>query len=128
VALDGAGRRIFLQLIASADVLLEAGPAGRLGQLGLGPEAAAQNPRLVHVALSPFGSDGPWARYRELLGWDQERVAEGMGDGLFAGGGRAVCPRSCRRPSARSPRSPRTTARFWAVARRFDVDSRWDWL
>lgn len=42
-------------LLASADVLIEDGPLASL-QLH-----QARNPRLVHVSVTPFGLDGPWA-------------------------------------------------------------------
>ena len=52
-------------LIARADVFLEALTPGRPAALGLDYDAlAAANPRLIHCALTPFGQDGPWARYR----------------------------------------------------------------
>src|SRR5581483_5591826 len=41
---------------ASADVLLETSPPGRLPSLGLGcPELSAANPRLIYASLTPFG-------------------------------------------------------------------------
>jgi len=47
----------FAELVRSADVLFE---TGELAGAGLGADAlAALNPGLVHVALTPFGSDGP---------------------------------------------------------------------
>jgi crotonobetainyl-CoA:carnitine CoA-transferase CaiB-like acyl-CoA transferase len=64
------GRALFHRLVATADVLFESqGP-------GLHPELRYEalrttNPRLVHVTITSFGSDGPKARYAdsELIVW-----------------------------------------------------------
>ena len=63
-----AGRDILLQLIETADVLLESFRPGVMERLGLGYETLAQaNPRLIYCALSGYGSDGP---YRKRAGHD----------------------------------------------------------
>src|SRR5205807_462180 len=54
------GRALFLELAARADAVLETEPTPGLGW----PELRAQNPRLVHVALTPFGEAGPRAGWR----------------------------------------------------------------
>lgn len=58
-------RATLLRLIATADVLVESEPVGRLEQLGLGDEALeAINPALIHVSMTGFGRTGPksaWA-------------------------------------------------------------------
>ncbi|HXH20516.1 MAG TPA: CoA transferase [Dehalococcoidia bacterium] len=55
------GRRLLRRLIERADVFLETLPPGRAAALGLGYESlSARNPRLVHVALTPFGQTGPY--------------------------------------------------------------------
>ncbi|MEM9565314.1 MAG: CoA transferase [Actinomycetota bacterium] len=55
----GPGRRFFRQLVASADVLLEATPPGWLTSLGLDHADLTGdppgNPDLIHVAITPFG-------------------------------------------------------------------------
>jgi len=51
-------------LIAGSDFVFDSGPPGALAQLGLDFEALrALNPTLVHVQLTAFGSDGPYASY-----------------------------------------------------------------
>jgi crotonobetainyl-CoA:carnitine CoA-transferase CaiB-like acyl-CoA transferase len=56
------GRKHLLGLMATADVLLAFGPPARLERLGLGRGALAEiNPRLVTVAITPFGQNGPKA-------------------------------------------------------------------
>ncbi|MGF1462862.1 MAG: CaiB/BaiF CoA transferase family protein [Maricaulaceae bacterium] len=71
VALDvktEAGRAQALELIAQADAFLDGFRPGKLEALGLGAAALRQaNPRLVHVAISAYGQDGP---YRNRPGHD----------------------------------------------------------
>lgn len=46
------------RLAAAADVLLEAEPRTRLAGLGLDyPDLASANPRLIHLAMTPFGRE-----------------------------------------------------------------------
>ena len=53
-------KRAFLRLVAGADVVLENFRPDVMERLGLGYERlAAENPRLVYVAISGFGPDGP---------------------------------------------------------------------
>ncbi|MFF5991277.1 CaiB/BaiF CoA transferase family protein [Prauserella flavalba] len=61
------GRAALAALIADADVLI----TGRSTVCGLGPHALAEaHPRLIVLAVTPFGLDGPWASYRssDLVG------------------------------------------------------------
>ncbi|HEX7035090.1 MAG TPA: CoA transferase [Pseudomonadales bacterium] len=54
------GQDAFRRLAASADVLLEAEPPGRLARLGLDyADLAALRPELIHVALTAFGRSDP---------------------------------------------------------------------
>jgi len=58
-------RRIFEQLIESADVLLEDTSPGTLDALGLGYERLSQiNRRLVVTSITPFGQTGPYRNYK----------------------------------------------------------------
>ncbi len=53
-----AGRELFARLVAGADVLIDAEPAGRLADLGIGYAALSEaNPTLVHAAITPFGQE-----------------------------------------------------------------------
>lgn len=53
------------QRLAVADVLVESAAPGELAALGLGRHALeALNPALIHVSVTPFGSDGPKAGYQ----------------------------------------------------------------
>ena len=70
-----AGREIFRRLVRGADVVVENYRAGTLDGLGLGWDALrAENPRLVQVSLTAYGSSGP---YRDLPGYDI--VVQAMG-------------------------------------------------
>src|SRR5262245_16468000 len=57
-----AGRESLLELVKTADVLVESNPPGRLERLALGYEVLAEvNPSLVMVSVTPFGQTGPKA-------------------------------------------------------------------
>ncbi len=56
------GRQLVLELLASADVLIENFKVGGLRKFGLDYETvSAQNPRLIYCSISGFGQDGPYA-------------------------------------------------------------------
>jgi crotonobetainyl-CoA:carnitine CoA-transferase CaiB-like acyl-CoA transferase len=58
---DDDGRRHFLRLADSADVIVETFAPGHLDSLGLGCELLqGRNPRLTLVSLTPFGQSGPY--------------------------------------------------------------------
>ena len=57
------GRRLFVELAAKADVVLENFRPGTMDRLGLGwPALRAANPRLVYTSISGFGQTGPNSR------------------------------------------------------------------
>lgn len=59
-----AGRRVFLQLVATADVVIENYRADVLDNLGLGYDVLrAANERIVLVSMAGFGKTGPLARH-----------------------------------------------------------------
>jgi alpha-methylacyl-CoA racemase len=67
------GHRLFMDLLARADVLLESYRPGVLERLGLGRDRLnLLNPRLVHCALSGWGQTGP---YRLRAGHDVNYLA-----------------------------------------------------
>ena len=65
MALDldhAAGQKIFRELCAASDLLLESFTPGYLQQRGLAYEDLCRdNPRLVHCSITPFGHIGPLA-------------------------------------------------------------------
>ncbi|WP_298845345.1 CaiB/BaiF CoA-transferase family protein [uncultured Salinicola sp.] len=59
-----ADRETFLELVATADVVVENFRPGVMRRLGLGFETLREaNPELVYCAISGFGQDGPLANY-----------------------------------------------------------------
>jgi crotonobetainyl-CoA:carnitine CoA-transferase CaiB-like acyl-CoA transferase len=69
-----AGKAVFRKLAASADVLVENLRPGTMGDLELDyPRLSALNPRLVYVAASGWGQDGPYAQRPGL-----DIMAQGM--------------------------------------------------
>jgi crotonobetainyl-CoA:carnitine CoA-transferase CaiB-like acyl-CoA transferase len=67
IALDlgrESDRGTFVQLVASADFVLESAPPSQLAEHGLSFETlCGANPRIVHVQITPFGADGPYAGF-----------------------------------------------------------------
>jgi benzylsuccinate CoA-transferase BbsE subunit len=58
------GRAALLRLVETADFLIESARPGEMDELGLGFDALrSANPRLVYVAITPFGQDGPYAEF-----------------------------------------------------------------
>jgi CoA:oxalate CoA-transferase len=69
------GKKIFLQLAASTDVLVENFRPGVMQRLGFDYETlSAMNPKLVYASISGFGNTGP---YREKGAYDM--VIQGYG-------------------------------------------------
>ena len=70
VALDlksSAGKRVFERLVATADVVIENLRPGTMDGLGLGYAAlSAGAPRLIYLAATGFGNDGPYAQLAGL--------------------------------------------------------------
>ena len=78
IAIDlrsAAGKALFLDLVAAADVVMENFTAGTMDRLGLGYAALAErNPRIIYAATSGFGQFGP-LREKPAL----DIVIQGMG-------------------------------------------------
>ena len=73
--LKGKGREMFLELVKTADVVVENYRPGTMDKLGLGYEILKEvNPKLVYAAVSGFGDTGP---YRLRPGYDI--IAQAMG-------------------------------------------------
>jgi crotonobetainyl-CoA:carnitine CoA-transferase CaiB-like acyl-CoA transferase len=84
-------RESFLKLVRSADVVMEGFRPGVMERLGLGYEVLREaNPRLIYVALTGYGSDGPHAL---LAGHDVNYLAlSGVLDLIRAEDGTPVIP------------------------------------
>ena len=92
------GTRVFRRLVARSDVLVENGPPGWLGELGVGYDSLRkENPGLIMVSITPFGQDGPYRDYmtHDLNRWHaggwgylwKERGADGVPGRLVSGPG-----------------------------------------
>jgi benzylsuccinate CoA-transferase BbsE subunit len=57
------GRRALAGLLADADLLITTYRAQELHALGVQPGPGGTHERLIVVAVTPFGLDGPWADY-----------------------------------------------------------------
>ena len=59
------GQELFKRLVKTADFLVECFRPGYLDKLGLGyAELSAINPRLIHTSITPFGSTGPYSKFK----------------------------------------------------------------
>ncbi len=62
-----AGRKVALELLAQADVVIENFAPGAIGRLGLGYDVVkATNPSIVYCSISGFGQTGPLAQKRSF--------------------------------------------------------------
>ncbi len=67
------GRRLFFDLVRTADIVVEQFRPGFLDKVGIGYEAArAVNPRIIYVSVTGYGQTGPYAR---LAGHDLNYTA-----------------------------------------------------
>ncbi len=85
VTLDMAspgGVRLFRRLAAKSDLILETFPPGHMDSLGLSYAALSQeNPGLVYLSVTPFGSTGPYRDYKA-----SDLVGFAMGGYMYATG------------------------------------------
>src|SRR2546421_1308668 len=76
------GKRLFKEVIAKSDVLLENFGPGALDRLGLGYDALAKiNPRLIYATIKGFGTYGPYRDYKSY-----EPIAQAMGGAMSVTG------------------------------------------
>jgi formyl-CoA transferase len=76
------GKRLFKEVVAQSDVLLENFGPGAMDRLGLGWDVLRDlNPRLVYATIKGFGSYGPYAGFKSY-----EPVAQAMGGALSVTG------------------------------------------
>jgi CoA:oxalate CoA-transferase len=59
-----AGKQLFREMVAKADILVENFAPGVMARLGLGADALQEiNPRLIYGSSSGYGKDGPYRDY-----------------------------------------------------------------
>ena len=91
LALDlksSAGRNVFLQMVAKADVVVESFRPGVMAKLGIGWDViSATNPRAILCSISGYGQTGP---YRDRAGHDLNYIA--LAGVLAMGGTRGGAP------------------------------------
>jgi formyl-CoA transferase len=76
------GKRLFKEVIATSDVLLENFGPGAMDRLGLGWDVLRNiNPRLIYATIKGFGSYGPHAHFKSY-----EPVAQAMGGAMSVTG------------------------------------------
>ena len=57
-----AGRKVALNLIREADVVVQSMRPGKINELGLDYETVKEtNPSIIYVSLSGYGQDGPYS-------------------------------------------------------------------
>jgi len=99
VSLDIAqapGRKLLLDLVERADVVIEDFTPGHLAALDLGYEVLLQRQkRLILVSLSGFGQDGPYAHYKTT-----DLIGNAMGGLLYISGDPKMTP--CNPPETQS--------------------------
>ena len=85
---DPRGVKIFMELAAQSDIIVENNRPGVMDRLGLGYQAVQQvNPHIIYAAISGFGHTGP---YRERGGYDT--IAQGMSGIMSATGNEGGAP------------------------------------
>ncbi len=102
-----ADREVFLELVATADVMIENFRPGTLESWGVGWEACRRvKPDLVYVAISGWGLFGPWS---DRAGYDPAALAasptstSGTCCSPRCSATAARCPSWGRRPSSPAP-------------------------
>jgi formyl-CoA transferase len=76
------GKRLFKDLIAKSDVLLENFSPGALDRMGLGyEELKAVNPGLIFATIKGFGTYGPYSHFKAF-----EPIAQAMGGAMSVTG------------------------------------------
>jgi formyl-CoA transferase len=76
------GKKLFKEVVAQSDILLENFSPGAMDRLGLGWEVLRDlNPRLIYATIKGFGTYGPHAHFKSY-----EPVAQAMGGAMSVTG------------------------------------------
>lgn len=91
-----SGRKIFLDLVAKADIVLETFEPGYLAANNLGyEELLAKQNKLILISLTGFGQDGPYAHYKAA-----DIIGTAMGSLLYISGDPTMTP--CNPPETQA--------------------------
>jgi crotonobetainyl-CoA:carnitine CoA-transferase CaiB-like acyl-CoA transferase len=77
------GRKIFKELVKTADFVIESFSPGYMDSLGLGySDLEKINPKVIMVSISPFGQTGPYRDYKtsDIVAWATGGDMAGYGD------------------------------------------------
>lgn len=80
---NNEGREIFKKLVNKADFVIESFPVGYMQNIGLNySELCKINPKVIMVSITPFGSTGPYSRYKscELINMAMSGLMDLSGD------------------------------------------------
>lgn len=93
---QAAARKVLLDLVERADVIVEDFAPGYLSGVGLGYEALLERQqKLILVSISGFGQDGPYAHYKTT-----DLIGNAMGGLLYISGDPKMTP--CNPPETQS--------------------------
>lgn len=60
-----SGQDLLRRLLRNTDFLIESFAPGHMDKLGLGYKAVSKvNPKIIYVSITPFGKDGPYAKFK----------------------------------------------------------------
>jgi crotonobetainyl-CoA:carnitine CoA-transferase CaiB-like acyl-CoA transferase len=91
-----SGRKIFLDLVAKSDIVLETFAPGEFAARGLGyAQLLEKHSKLILVSLTGFGQDGPYAHYKV-----PDIVGNAMGALLYISGDPKMTP--CNPPETQA--------------------------
>jgi crotonobetainyl-CoA:carnitine CoA-transferase CaiB-like acyl-CoA transferase len=91
-----SGKKLLLELVARADIVVEDFPPGYLAEVGIGYETLIEKrSKLILVSVSGFGQDGPYANYKTA-----DLIGNAMGGLLYISGDPKMTP--CNPPETQS--------------------------
>ena len=91
-----SGKKLLLELVARADIVVEDFPPGYLAEVGIGYETLIEKrSNLILVSVSGFGQDGPYANYKTA-----DLIGNAMGGLLYISGDPKMTP--CNPPETQS--------------------------
>ena len=90
------GKKLLLELVARADIVVEDFPPGYLAEIAIGYDALIEKrSKLILVSVSGFGQDGPYANYKTT-----DLIGNAMGGLLYISGDPKMTP--CNPPETQA--------------------------